>query len=91
MLTEHPDIEKRLRQEILDKVGATESPTYDQMRDMKYTRAFLNGKAVFVFTFKNFPAYSPCGQRFSGSILLSLSITGMVMRNVEVLIFVPFN
>ncbi|PPQ95842.1 hypothetical protein CVT26_015972 [Gymnopilus dilepis] len=42
MLTEHPDIEKRLRQEIFDKVGTTESPTYDQMRDMKYTRAFLN-------------------------------------------------
>ena len=43
MLSEHPDIEKRLRQEIFDVVGQTGRPTYDQMREMKYTRAFLNG------------------------------------------------
>ncbi|PPQ86763.1 hypothetical protein CVT25_012408 [Psilocybe cyanescens] len=42
MLAEHPDIEKRLRQEIFDKVGPTDGPKYEQMRDMKYTRAFLN-------------------------------------------------
>lgn len=43
MLTQHPDIEHRLRKEIFEKVGATDSPTYEQMREMKYTRAFLNG------------------------------------------------
>ena len=43
MLSEHPDIEKRLRKEIYDVVGQTGSPTYDQMREMKYMRAFLNG------------------------------------------------
>ena len=43
MLSEHPDIEKRLRQEIYDKVGRTGRPRYDQMREMKYMRAFLNG------------------------------------------------
>jgi len=42
MLSEHPDIEKRLRQEIYDKVGQTGKPTYDHMREMKYMRAFLN-------------------------------------------------
>ncbi|KAH9483187.1 Cytochrome P450 monooxygenase 75 [Psilocybe cubensis] len=42
MLAEHPDIETRLRNEILEKVGANETPTYDQMREMKYMRAFLN-------------------------------------------------
>jgi cytochrome P450 len=42
MLSEHPDIEKRLRQEIYDIVGQTGRPTYDQMRKMKYMRAFLN-------------------------------------------------
>jgi len=42
MLSEHPDIEKRLRQEIFDKVGRTGRPTYDQMRQLKYMRAFLN-------------------------------------------------
>ena len=43
MLSEHPDIEKRLRQEIYDKVGPTGRLTYDQMRQLKYMRAFLNG------------------------------------------------
>ena len=43
MLSEHPDIEKRLRQEIDEKVGRTGRPTYDQMRELKYMRAFLNG------------------------------------------------
>ena len=43
MLAEHPDVEKRLREEIFNKVGPTGRPTYDQMRDMKFMRAFLNG------------------------------------------------
>ena len=43
MLSEHPDIEKRLRQEIYEKIGRTGRPTYDQMRELKYMRAFLNG------------------------------------------------
>ena len=43
MLSEHPDIEHRLRQEIYERVGESERPTYDQMREMKYMRAFLNG------------------------------------------------
>ena len=50
MLTQHPDIEHRLRQEIFEKVGPTGSPTYEQMREMKYTRAFLNGikRCIFI-------------------------------------------
>jgi cytochrome P450 len=43
MLSEHPDIERRLRREIFDVVGQTGRPTYDQMREMKYMRAFING------------------------------------------------
>ncbi|KAF8996820.1 cytochrome P450 monooxygenase pc-3 [Cyathus striatus] len=42
MLTEHPDIAQRLRDEILSKVGATEYPSYENVHDMKYLRAFLN-------------------------------------------------
>ncbi|KDR66459.1 hypothetical protein GALMADRAFT_259238 [Galerina marginata CBS 339.88] len=42
MLAEHPDIETRLRQEVFEKVGTTDSPNHDQMRDMKFMRAFLN-------------------------------------------------
>ena len=43
MLSEHPDIEKRLREEIFDKVGRTGRPTYDKMRELKFMRAFING------------------------------------------------
>ena len=43
MMAEHPDIESRLREEIYEKVGETGRPTYDQMREMKFMKAFLNG------------------------------------------------
>ncbi|KAK0502032.1 cytochrome P450 [Armillaria luteobubalina] len=42
MMCEHPDMAARLRSEILEKVG-NGKPTYDDIRDMKYLRAFLNG------------------------------------------------
>ncbi|TRM60069.1 cytochrome P450 [Schizophyllum amplum] len=41
-LAEHPDILAKLREEILDKIGPTRRPTYEDIRDMKYLRAFLN-------------------------------------------------
>ncbi|TFK35037.1 cytochrome P450 monooxygenase pc-3 [Crucibulum laeve] len=42
MLAEHPDVFQKLRQEILEKVGDTKRPTFDDMRDMKYLRAVIN-------------------------------------------------
>ena len=47
MLAEHPDVENRLRQEVFDKVGPTDRPTYDNMREMRFMRAFLNGNDYF--------------------------------------------
>jgi cytochrome P450 len=44
MLAQHPDVLLRLREEILSKVGSSRRPTYDDMRDMKYLRAVINGK-----------------------------------------------
>ncbi|KAK0202806.1 cytochrome P450 [Desarmillaria ectypa] len=41
MMCEHPDMAARLRSEMLAKVG-TRRPTYADIRDMKYLRAFLN-------------------------------------------------
>ncbi|KAK0458663.1 cytochrome P450 [Desarmillaria tabescens] len=41
MLCEHPSMASRIRAEILEKVG-TWRPTYEDIRDMKYLRAFLN-------------------------------------------------
>lgn len=43
MISQHPEVELRLREEIYDKVGTTGTPTYEAMREMKYMRAFLNG------------------------------------------------
>lgn len=49
MLTQHPDIERRLREEIFEKVGPTGNPTYEHMREMKFMRAFLNGTAFTMY------------------------------------------
>ncbi len=46
MMCEHPDMVTRLRSEILGKVG-NRRPTYEDIRDMKYLRAFLNGAVVY--------------------------------------------
>ena len=43
MLAEHPNVMERLREEILAKVGNERRPSYDDLRDMKYLRAVING------------------------------------------------
>ena len=47
MLLEHPDIEEHLHQEIDNMVGQTGRPTYDQMCEMKYMKAFISGVYLF--------------------------------------------
>ncbi|KAE9399487.1 cytochrome P450 [Gymnopus androsaceus JB14] len=42
MLSQHPQILSRLREEILTAIGPSRRPTYDDLRDMKYLRAVLN-------------------------------------------------
>ncbi|KAL0949002.1 hypothetical protein HGRIS_009101 [Hohenbuehelia grisea] len=42
LLAEHPHVLKRLREEILAKVGPSRRPTYEDMREMKYLRAVIN-------------------------------------------------
>jgi cytochrome P450 len=44
MLAEHPDVLHRLREEILSKVGSRR-PTYEDMKEMKYLRAVINGSS----------------------------------------------
>ena len=34
----------RLREEVLRVVGSERCPSYEDLKDMKYLRAFLNGK-----------------------------------------------
>lgn len=42
MLAEHPAVMRRLREEILQHVGGSRRPTYDDFRNMKYLRAVIN-------------------------------------------------
>ncbi|KAF9266611.1 cytochrome P450 [Marasmius fiardii PR-910] len=42
MLSEHPQVLRRLREEILATIGPERRPTYDNFRGMKYLRAVLN-------------------------------------------------
>jgi len=39
----HPHVMIRLREEVITKVGPTNRPTYDNIREMKYLRAVING------------------------------------------------
>lgn len=43
MLAEHPRILKQLRDEILERVGPNRRPAFEDFKEMKYMRAFLNG------------------------------------------------
>lgn len=49
MLAENPHVMRRLRQEIIAVVGQTRRPTYDEIRSMKYLRAFINGACVWSY------------------------------------------
>lgn len=42
----YTDVLHRLRTEIMDYVGPERRPTYDDIRDMKYLRAFINGEVL---------------------------------------------
>lgn len=44
LLSTHPRVLARLREEIMTKVGPADRPTYEDIRDMKYLRAVINGK-----------------------------------------------
>lgn len=44
MLAKHPGVLTRLREEVLQVVGSSRQPTYDDIRNMKYLRAVINGK-----------------------------------------------
>jgi hypothetical protein len=42
-LAMYPAVMKQLREEILAKIGPSRRPDYDDIRDMKYLRAVING------------------------------------------------
>lgn len=44
LLSTNPDVLARLREEVLSKVGPSAKPTFDNIREMKYLRAVINGR-----------------------------------------------
>ncbi|KAF9645457.1 cytochrome P450 [Thelephora ganbajun] len=69
MLSEHPHIYDRLRQEIITTVGNTNRPTPEDLRNMKYLRAVLNE------TLRLFPSV-PFNIRYSAVDVVWPSLTG---------------
>ena len=47
LLARHPEVMARLREEVLSKVGTNRRPDYDDIKEMKYLRAVINGKSTF--------------------------------------------
>ncbi|KAF5337344.1 hypothetical protein D9611_002957 [Ephemerocybe angulata] len=75
MLAQNPDVLQRLRQEVLEKVGESRRPTFEDMKDMKYLRAVINGTTSnrpVVFPGKNGspPYYIPAGTKTGYSVFL---------------------
>ncbi|KZV72290.1 cytochrome P450 [Peniophora sp. CONT] len=42
MLAENPHVLKKLREEVLNTIGPSQRPTHEDLKSMKYVRAFLN-------------------------------------------------
>ena len=41
-LARHPEVMQRLRAEVLEQVGPSRRPTFDDLKEFKYLRAVLN-------------------------------------------------
>jgi cytochrome P450 len=48
VLAEHPRVLERLRQEILETVGPSARPSPEDLKNMKYLRAVLNGELCII-------------------------------------------
>jgi hypothetical protein len=44
----YPHVMTRLREEVMTKVGPANRPTYDNIREMKYLRAVINGMLIII-------------------------------------------
>ena len=52
MLSQHPEALAKLRNEILNRVGPSRRPDYDDLKDMKYLRAVINGTLLSLYHFR---------------------------------------
>ncbi|KAF5332143.1 hypothetical protein D9611_008194 [Ephemerocybe angulata] len=42
LLSKHPNVQQRLRDEVLDTIGPSKRPTFEDVKGMKYLRAVIN-------------------------------------------------
>ncbi|KAG6826535.1 hypothetical protein H0H92_015433 [Tricholoma furcatifolium] len=76
LLAMYPSVHKRLREEVLEKVGPTRRPDYDDIREMKYLRAVINGRENINATTwpspdpTQKPIYIPAGTKVPYSVFL---------------------
>ena len=45
LLCMYPEVFRKLRAEVLDHIGPTQMPTFDDIKSMKYLRAVINGES----------------------------------------------
>ena len=44
-MAQYPHVYARVREEVLNTVGPTSMPTFEDVKEMKYLRAVINGKS----------------------------------------------
>ena len=60
MLAENPDVFARLRSEVLETLGPRGKVNPDNLKEMGYLRAVLNGKTLFLS--KSYPTADDCSR-----------------------------
>ena len=63
MLADNPDVFTRLRSEVLETLGPHGKVNPDNLKQMRYLRAVLNGKPLFLS--KTYPTADNCSRDFT--------------------------
>ena len=87
MLSQHPHIHHRLREEIRQCVGVgvgMSRPSYDDIKGMKFLRAFINGQSrprrIFIFALLRFEGVLMFCVLFRGVKALSTCVSDFSAR-----------
>ena len=83
MLADHPGVYARLRREVLDTLGPNGKVGPDNLRDMKYLRAVLDGEQVSC-AFVHSTARLTCGIR--NAALVSERVSSLNLPHGDVLV-----
>jgi len=93
LLSQHPDILSRLRAEVLENVGPSAVPTYDNIRNMKYLRAVINGVWSYILQ-SHYGTECFCNRNneaLPGRVSSSLDRFSSIYLNLLSMLGSPFN